>query len=72
MLSQPGELVDLRAGKELWEIGVVWCRILTRAASPRFEVRLVVANGLIAREFFDNEVAAAMYASEQMRVFSTA
>jgi hypothetical protein len=72
VLTPPGELVDLMAGKELWEIGAVTCRLVTREASPRFEVRLLVADGLIARELFDNEVAAAVYASEQMRIFSVA
>jgi hypothetical protein len=70
MRSVPGELVDLEAGKELWASGAVSCRILTRTESPRFEVRLIVADGLIARELFDNEVAAAMYATEQMHVFN--
>jgi hypothetical protein len=70
MVSQPGELIDFMAGKELWETGAVSCRMLNHQESPRFEVRLLVAAGLIAREFFDNEVAAAVYASEQMRIFA--
>jgi hypothetical protein len=70
MRSNPGELLDLEAGKELWTSGAVSCRILTRDESPRFEVRLLVANGVIAREFFDSEVAAAIYATEQMHIFN--
>jgi hypothetical protein len=67
--SRPGEFDDLTAGKELWAIGAVSCRLLSHETSPRFEVRLLTADALIARELFDNEVAAAVYASEQMRIF---
>ena len=62
--------VDLNAGKMLWELGAVTCRILTHPAPPYFEVRLVVVDAVIAREWFHTEVAAGVYAAEQMRVFS--
>lgn len=69
-MSHPGELLDLSAGKELWATGAVSCRMVTRNAAPRFEIRLIVADGIIARELFDSEVAAAVYAAKQMHIFS--
>ena len=69
MVSPPDGQVDLGAGKMLWELGAVTCRILTHPTPPHFEVRLVVVDGVIAREWFHTEVAAGVYAAEQMRVF---
>lgn len=70
MVSHPGELVDLSAGKELWALGAVSCRMVTHETSPRFEVRLLVTDGIIARELFDNEVEAAVYAAKKMHIFA--
>ena len=69
MVSEPGALADLGAGKELWAAGGVSCRLLTHHTAPRFEVRLLSAGGLIARQRFDNEVAAVMFAREHMRAY---